>query len=42
MKKASIKRRSWEVRAAEIRKLVRPAKADDTFESVPSGGGQAA
>jgi single-strand DNA-binding protein len=41
-KKTSIKRRSWEVRASEIRKLVRPVKQDDSFDSVPSGGGQAA
>src|ERR1051325_7880645 len=40
-KKTSIKRRSWEVQAAEIRRLVRPAKMDDSFDSVPSGGGQA-
>ena len=40
-KKTSIKRRNWEVRADEIRKLVRPAKTDDSFDSVPSGGGQA-
>ena len=41
-KKTSIKRRSWEVRAAEIRKLVRPARTDESFDSAPSGGGQAA
>ncbi len=30
-KKTSIKRRNWEVRASEIRKLARPAKPDDSL-----------
>lgn len=40
--KTSIKRRSWEVRATEIRKLARPVMQDESFDSVPVAGSKPA
>jgi single-strand DNA-binding protein len=37
----SIKRRNWEVRATEVRKLARLAKPDDSSDSLPPEGDNA-
>jgi single-strand DNA-binding protein len=39
--KALVKRRSWEIRATEIRKLVWPPQRDEIFDSVPGDQGDA-